>query len=100
MPEFFYERENTYKDLRLKGRVDLNDFMKSYSHTLNDLYTAGLIKEKWCKSTAELYDFELTNIGKEFFIYHKYQIFFIRARIKPEKVHKFIIAKTRPLDGS
>ena len=89
--EFFIKRNDIYKEYSIKGRMDLNQFLDNFSLSENHLVSSGLFKLREFKSTAELYDIELTQEGKKYFIYNTYELFFIKAKVDPRDVYQFIL---------
>jgi len=89
--DFFAKRQEFWKEYESKGRIDLDDFMDQYSISKQKLVSSGLFKMCEFISTADLYDFELTQKGKKYFISIRYQLFFIKTRVNPEDLYKYIL---------
>jgi hypothetical protein len=89
--EYFKKRGDIKKEYQDKGRLDLDQFMLDFSITEQQLISSGLFIMRNLKFTTQLYDYELTLEGKKHFIYNSSELFFIKAKIHPGDLYKYIL---------
>ncbi|HEX7026841.1 MAG TPA: hypothetical protein VF268_06340 [Gammaproteobacteria bacterium] len=65
--QYFQERGEKQATLEALGYVDLDAFMKMYHVTRDHLLQAGLIQEKILYTTADLFDFDVSQKGRRWF---------------------------------
>lgn len=65
--QYFQERGEKQAVLAALGYIDLDHFMKAHGVTREHLLKAGLIQEKILHTTADLFDFDISQQGKRWF---------------------------------
>lgn len=65
--QYFQERSEKQAALEALGYMDLNEFMKAHGVTRDHLLKAGLIQEKALCTTADQFDFDISQQGKRWF---------------------------------
>ncbi len=80
--EFFLERGKAIRQYALRGEVELDSFLEEHGLSEEDLFRAGLLKEKLIRSTADLSDYAVSETGRHYLReVRRYQL----RMIKPKK---------------
>jgi hypothetical protein len=61
--QFFIDRDSEIKRREALGERELESFLKQHDLTAQQLMVAGLLCKKQIASTADLYDYQLTDAG-------------------------------------
>ena len=88
---FFNKRMEISLEYERKNRLILEEFLDNYSLSKKDLISSGLFRSRKIITTADLYDIELTQEGKQYFLYNPHELFFIKAKINPEQLFDYIV---------